>query len=151
MPTIRSSSAEQTQNLGERIASSLRGNNVIALHAPLGAGKTVLAKGIARGLGVTDIVTSPTYTIISEYSGRFLFIHVDLYRIGSEEEYDQLALTELMNQDAVVVIEWPERAVGPVTPVLTQVRVATSYSQVSSFKPPASVPPKSITLSFAES
>ena len=57
-----------------------------------------------------EVVTSPTYTIISEYAGRFQFIHVDLYRINSEEEYDQLALSDLMNHNTVVVIEWPERA-----------------------------------------
>ncbi len=96
--------------LGERIASALRGSEVIALRAPLGAGKTVLAKGIARGLGVTDLVTSPTYTIISEYAGHLRFIHVDLYRIDSEEEYDQLAVNELVDYGTVVVVEWPERA-----------------------------------------
>lgn len=96
--------------LGEKIASGLRGGEVIALRAPLGAGKTVLAKGIARGLGVTDVVTSPTYTIVSEYGGRLQFIHVDLYRIESEEEYDQLAVNEYIDSSSVVVIEWPERA-----------------------------------------
>ncbi len=96
--------------LGERIAAGLRGGEVLALHAPLGAGKTVLAKGIARGLAVTEVVTSPTYTIVSQYSGRLAFIHVDLYRIDSEEEYDMLAVNELLDYGTVAVIEWPERA-----------------------------------------
>ncbi|MBU8912465.1 MAG: tRNA (adenosine(37)-N6)-threonylcarbamoyltransferase complex ATPase subunit type 1 TsaE [Spirochaetales bacterium] len=92
------------------MASALRGGEVITLRAPLAAGKTVLAKGIARGLGVTDIVTSPTYTIVSEYAGRLQLTHVDLYRIDGEEEYDQLAVNELIDSGTVVVIEWPERA-----------------------------------------
>lgn len=110
MLSIRSTSPEQTVSLGEQIASALHGSEVIAIHAPLGAGKTVLAKGIARGLGVSDVVTSPTYTIVSEYSGRLRFIHVDLYRIDGEEEFAQLAVDELINSHTVVVIEWPERA-----------------------------------------
>jgi len=97
-------------DLGQRMASGFRGGEVVALRAPLGAGKTVLAKGIARGLGVTDVVTSPTYTIVSEYSGLLRFIHVDLYRIEGEEEFDLLAVNELMDPHTVVVIEWPERA-----------------------------------------
>ena len=92
------------------MASALRGKEVIAVTAALGVGKTVLVKGIARGLGITEIITSPTYTIVSEYAGRLRLIHVDLYRIHSEEEYDQLALDELINKGTVVVIEWPERA-----------------------------------------
>jgi len=110
LSSVRSTSPEQTIILGERIAATLRGGEVIALHAPLGAGKTVLAKGIARGLGVTEVVTSPTYTIVSEYTGRLQFIHVDLYRIDSEEEYDRLAVNELLDYGTVAVIEWPERA-----------------------------------------
>jgi tRNA threonylcarbamoyladenosine biosynthesis protein TsaE len=110
MTSFTSTSPEQTMRVGESIAATLRGGEVIALYAPLGAGKTVLAKGLARGLGVTDVVTSPTYTIISEYSARLGLVHVDLYRIESEDEYDQLAVNELLSYDTVVLIEWPERA-----------------------------------------
>jgi tRNA threonylcarbamoyladenosine biosynthesis protein TsaE len=110
MTSLRSTSPEQTLQLGVTLGSALRGGEVIALHAPLGAGKTVLAKGIAQGLGITDVVTSPTYTIISEYPAPVGLVHVDLYRIESEEEYDQLAVNELVNYDTVIVIEWPERA-----------------------------------------
>ena len=96
--------------LGIAIAASLVGGEVIGLYAPLGAGKTILAKGIAHGLGVTDLVTSPTYTIVSQYDARLQLVHVDLYRIEGEEEYDQLAVNELLGYDTVMVIEWPERA-----------------------------------------
>jgi len=110
MTSVRSTSTEQTLHTGELIGSALTGGEVIALYAPLGAGKTVIAKGIARCLDITEVVTSPTYTIISEYTGRLRLVHVDLYRVNSEEEFEQLALDEYMGTDAVAIIEWPERA-----------------------------------------
>jgi tRNA threonylcarbamoyladenosine biosynthesis protein TsaE len=83
---------------------------VICLSGTLGSGKTVLAKGIARGLGVLEPVTSPTYTIISEYEGRLRLLHVDLYRIGGAEEFVQLGIDDELDDRTVVLIEWPERA-----------------------------------------
>lgn len=80
------------------------------MRAPLGAGKTVLAKGIARGLDVRDVVTSPTFTVVSEYSGRLHLVHVDLYRIHGPEEFEQLAVEDLVDERSVVLVEWPERA-----------------------------------------
>jgi tRNA threonylcarbamoyladenosine biosynthesis protein TsaE len=92
---------------------------VIALSGSLGAGKTVLAKAIGRALGVTDVITSPTYTIVAEYEGSLPFFHVDLYRITSETEYELLGLDELFDGRGVTVVEWPERA-GASLPARTQ-------------------------------
>ena len=118
MPSFSSRTANQTILLGEKLAARCSGGEVIAIRAPLGAGKTVLTKGIARGLGITEVVTSPTYTIVSEYSGVTRLVHVDLYRIDGEDEFEQLAVNELIDQSTVTVIEWPERA-GTALPART--------------------------------
>ena len=76
----------------------------------LGAGKTAFAKGVAQALGVQEDVTSPTFTIVSEYSGRLDLFHADLYRIGSPEELELLGFEEIIANDGVTIVEWPEKA-----------------------------------------
>ena len=110
MAVIRSTSPAQTEGIGEIVGRHLKGGEWVALSAPLGAGKTVFAKGVARALGITNVITSPTYTIVSEYLGRLRLLHVDLYRIDGAEEFEQLALDDSADEHAVVLIEWPERA-----------------------------------------
>jgi tRNA threonylcarbamoyladenosine biosynthesis protein TsaE len=96
--------------LASRIGLHLHPGDILGLRGALGAGKTVMAKAIGRALGVSDEITSPTYTIVSEYSGRTPFYHVDLYRIDSAEEFELLALDEFFPREAIVVLEWPEHA-----------------------------------------
>ena len=98
--------------MGERIGSRLAPGSIVLLFGPLGAGKTTIAKGIAAGLGVAETVTSPTYTIVSEYVGDLPLHHVDLYRITGEEEFIQLGLDDLFTGRGITLIEWPERAGG---------------------------------------
>jgi tRNA threonylcarbamoyladenosine biosynthesis protein TsaE len=108
---MRLGSVRDTEAAGEAIAQSLQLGDVIALSGELGAGKTTLARGIARGLGFAGEVSSPTFPIIQVYDEadvRLPLWHVDLYRIEQDEELDQLALDEA-REDAVLVIEWPER------------------------------------------
>ena len=88
----------------------MHGGEILALRGPLGAGKTVFTKALGRSLGVRDVITSPTYTIVSEYVGDLPFHHIDLYRIEGPREYDLLGLEDLFCDGGVVVIEWPERA-----------------------------------------
>jgi tRNA threonylcarbamoyladenosine biosynthesis protein TsaE len=104
-----SRSPEETMKLGEKLARFLKGGAVIALKGTLGAGKTCLAKGIARGLGVTETVTSPTYTIIHEYGGMLPFYHIDAYRLSGDGEFESLGAEELLYGEGVTVIEWSER------------------------------------------
>jgi tRNA threonylcarbamoyladenosine biosynthesis protein TsaE len=106
---VISASPEETVTLGERIGRAVRPGTVIALKGGLGAGKTCLAKGIARGLEVEETVTSPTYTIISEYRGRFPLYHIDAYRLEGDEDFENLGGMELFGGEGVTVIEWSER------------------------------------------
>jgi len=98
------------EDLGRRLAARYADGVVVLLVGPLGAGKTVMARGIARSLGVTDPVISPTYTIISEYaSPRTSFHHVDLYRIEGNAQIENLGLDDIMRAGGVVLVEWGEK------------------------------------------
>jgi tRNA threonylcarbamoyladenosine biosynthesis protein TsaE len=100
----------ETRRLGERIGRMLRAGDVVLLSGELGAGKTVLAQGIGRGLGVTDPIKSSSFVIMNEYDGRELrLFHADLYRLEDPQQVAELALDELA-QRGVLVVEWPERA-----------------------------------------
>jgi tRNA threonylcarbamoyladenosine biosynthesis protein TsaE len=103
------SSEEETSAAGARLARTLRAGDVILLYGELGAGKTAFVRGLAQGLGADpDAVSSPTFTLVQEYSGRLTLFHVDLYRL-EEAEVDDLGLDELILNDGVVAIEWAER------------------------------------------
>ncbi len=101
-------SPQEMIDLGKRFAKQLVQGSVVALKGTLAAGKTTFTKGIALGLGVTEDVTSPTFTIISEYDGNLPLYHMDTYRLGSEEEFLYTGGEELFHQDGVSIVEWPE-------------------------------------------
>ena len=108
--TIRAATPASTRKLGERIGRLLRAGDVVLLSGELGAGKTVLAQGIGRGLGVTDPIKSSSFVIMNEYDGATLRLyHADLYRLEDPEQVAELALDELAEK-GVLVVEWPERA-----------------------------------------
>lgn len=102
-------SPEETIVAGERLALHLHQGSVVALRGGLGAGKTYFAKGIARGLGVQEEVTSPTYTMIAEYQGTLPFYHIDAYRLKGDADFSSLGAEELLYGPGVTVIEWSER------------------------------------------
>jgi tRNA threonylcarbamoyladenosine biosynthesis protein TsaE len=109
---IVSHSADQTQRLGERLGRLLQPGDVVCLQGDLGSGKTCLTQGIARGLGVGQSVTSPTFIIINEYAlpGAALKLrHIDLYRIARLAEARALGLEDYLNGDDICVVEWAER------------------------------------------
>ncbi len=110
---LASRSAAQTQRIGERLAQWLQPGDVVCLQGDLGSGKTCLTQGIARGLGVTSAVTSPTFVIINEYPlpgpARRLR-HIDLYRVESVGEARALGLEDYFYADGICVVEWAERA-----------------------------------------
>ena len=108
-------SDEETRAIGEALGRRLGPGDVVCLMGPLGAGKTTLAQGIARGLEVRDVVNSPTFTLVQEYAGRLPVYHLDVYRISGPEEAADLALEEMLAAGGVVMIEWPER-IAPLLP-----------------------------------
>ena len=113
MATFISHNAEETAALGESWGRAATSGLVIALSGDLGAGKTQLAKGIARGLGVTDRVHSPTFTLVNEYGGgRLPLFHVDLYRLDTREQIIAAGLEVYFHPNGVAVIEWAERWFG---------------------------------------
>lgn len=110
MKTI-SDSIGQTMRIGSRIAKSLKAGDVVALIGELGSGKTVLTKGIAKGLGVKDVryVNSPTFVIIKEYTGRVPLYHFDLYRLDKTTCLDAVSYDEYFYDDGVTVVEWADK------------------------------------------
>lgn len=104
-----SNSAQETEALGERLAARLRPGDVIAYTGDLGAGKTAFTRGLARGLGVADRVTSPTFTIVNEYEGgRLPLFHFDMYRLGSSDELFDIGWEDYLNRGGVCAVEWSE-------------------------------------------
>ena len=104
-------SAEETEQLGERIASKLKGMEVIALFGGLGMGKTAFTRGLARGLGADDVVSSPTFALVNEYSGRVPVYHFDMYRVTSWDDLYSTGFFDYLDT-GVLVIEWSEKIEG---------------------------------------
>jgi tRNA threonylcarbamoyladenosine biosynthesis protein TsaE len=133
---IHSMNAGQTleagERLGRRMASEFPSGIVALLVGPLGAGKTVMAKGIARGLGVLDPVISPTYTIIQEYRGAAGTLHhVDLYRIEGRDQMENLGLEDILSGSSFVLVEWGEKLEPTLHMPTPHLRVTLSMSSTT--------------------
>jgi len=110
MATFISHSPAETESLGERFGREAKNGMVIALSGELGAGKTQFVKGLARGLGISARVHSPTFTLVNEYGGgRLKLFHLDLYRLETPEQIASAGVEEFLQPDGVSVIEWAER------------------------------------------
>lgn len=104
------SSPSETEQLGERLAKQLSPGRIIALRGGLGAGKTAFTRGLARGLGISEPVTSPTYTIVNEYlSGRMPLFHFDMYRLHSSDDLFDIGWEDYLARNGLCVVEWSER------------------------------------------
>jgi tRNA threonylcarbamoyladenosine biosynthesis protein TsaE len=113
MPIFLSHAPTDTEALGEQFGRAAKHSWVIALSGDLGAGKTQFVKGLARGLGISARVHSPTFTLVAEYTGgRLTLFHLDLYRLETPEEIRGAGIEEFLNPDGVAVIEWAERLEG---------------------------------------
>ena len=100
---------EETERIGQRLGEKLRGGEVIAYRGDLGAGETAFTRGLARGLGITMRVTSPTYTIVNEYlGGRLPLFHFDMYRLGSADELFDIGWEDYLRRGGVCAVEWSE-------------------------------------------
>jgi tRNA threonylcarbamoyladenosine biosynthesis protein TsaE len=121
---LRTDTPGATRKLGERIGRMLRAGDVVLLFGELGAGKTMLAQGIGRGMGVRAPIKSSSFVIMNEYDGKSLrLFHADLYRLEQPEQVAELALDELAAR-GVLAVEWPERAIEEMPPEHLIVRMA---------------------------
>lgn len=111
--TVRTRSAEETRGVGQSLGVAARPGDVLLLIGDLGTGKTTFVQGLAQGLGVTQRCTSPSYTLMHTYDGRYPMLHVDLFRCERGQDVIDLGLEDMLDPPWVVAIEWGERA-GPI-------------------------------------
>ncbi|MDZ7723988.1 MAG: tRNA (adenosine(37)-N6)-threonylcarbamoyltransferase complex ATPase subunit type 1 TsaE [candidate division KSB1 bacterium] len=125
---IITSSPEETFEFGVRFAAQLQPSNVVTFVGDLGAGKTTCIRGICRGLGVTDHITSPTFTLINEYEGCIPVYHFDFYRLQDSGELGDLGLEEYFEKNGIFLIEWPAVAVDLLPPRRYEMRLSWDFS-----------------------
>ena len=106
--TYYTHSEAETEALAQRLAPYLDPGTVIAFDGDLGAGKTAFTRGLARGLGITERVTSPTYTIVNEYDGRIPLFHFDMYRLTSSEDLFDIGWEDYLERGGILAVEWSE-------------------------------------------
>ena len=106
----RTDSPEATTEFGRALGERLQPGDVILLSGDLGAGKSVLARGLARGLGIAQAMPSPTFTLMQPYQGRIPFYHFDLYRLDDPDQFYEAGLDEYIGGDCAAVVEWPDCA-----------------------------------------
>lgn len=135
MITATTTSPEATRELAAAIADLVRGGDVLLLAGELGAGKTCFTQGLGRGLGVDEQITSPTFTLMRPYDGRLRLLHCDVYRLEHLQEIVDLGISELVDDEAVAVIEWGDMA-EPVLPAdFLEIRI--TYDDVDDETDPA--------------
>ncbi len=109
MPIFDSKSEQETEALGARLARSLPDGAVVAMYGDLGAGKTAFVRGMARGMGLSCRVSSPTFTIVNEYLGERELIHFDMYRLSGADELFEIGWEDYLSRGAVCAVEWSEK------------------------------------------
>jgi len=134
---ILSNSAAQTRNIGMKLGKSAAAGDVILLVGPLGAGKTCLTQGIARGLGIQEYTASPSFVLVREYQGKLPLYHIDLYRLDKIEEVTQLGLDDYLYGKGVCVVEWADKGltVLPGEHLLIEMQVVSPLKRKLSFTP----------------
>jgi tRNA threonylcarbamoyladenosine biosynthesis protein TsaE len=120
---IQTNNPAETQDLGERIGRVLEPGMVLALMGELGAGKTTLTKGIARGLEVSDLIHSPTFNLIHEHYGRIPVYHFDLYRLTSPEQLEDIGYEDYFYGEGTAIVEWPEQVMDMLPPDHLEIRI----------------------------
>lgn len=131
-----SNSIDDTKKIALKFSVELKPGDVIALKGDLGAGKTAFTSGLAEGIGVSNIVSSPTFTIINEYlNGKFPVYHFDLYRLGSEDDLYDIGIDEYLFGDGICVVEWPELVEGIVdnyyvVEILKDLNISEDYRKI---------------------
>lgn len=131
MQEITTVSPAETEALGERIASKLRGGEVLALFGGMGMGKTAFTRGLARGLGIGDGVSSPTFALVHEYHGRLPVYHFDMFRVTGWDDLYSTGFFDYLESGGVLVIEWSENieAALPEDAVRIEIRQGTDENE----------------------
>lgn len=132
--TLNSKSSEETIEIGKKIGSLLKKGDILAMQGTLAAGKTTITKGIAESLGVTDVITSPTFCLISEYEGKIPLYHFDVYRLEGSEDFINLGAEDMIYGDGVSIIEWSEKIMDELPSSTIIIRLETDSSDNSSRK-----------------
>ena len=128
---VTTNSAAETRELGRRLAEELKAGDVVLLEGELGAGKSELARGVAGGLGVTETVTSPSFTILNVYeSGRVPLYHFDWYRLEDAEELYELGMDEYLGGDGIALVEWPGRCPDAVPADCLRIRITAEGENI---------------------
>jgi tRNA threonylcarbamoyladenosine biosynthesis protein TsaE len=132
-----SGSAGQTRNIGIKLGKLAAAGDIILLVGPLGAGKTCLTQGIARGLGIHEYTASPSFVLVREYQGKLPLYHIDLYRLDKIEEVTQLGLDDYLYGNGVCVVEWADKGLSvlPEEHLLIKMQVVSPLKRKLSFTP----------------
>ena len=136
MLELFSNSAEDTINIGKKIGSSLTKGTVIAFKGTLAAGKTTLTKGIAESLEIDEVITSPTFTLVSEYEGKLPLYHFDVYRLDTVEDFLNIGSEEMMYGEGVCAIEWSEKIESalPKDAIIIEIEILTPETRKITIK-----------------
>ncbi|HXV12850.1 MAG TPA: tRNA (adenosine(37)-N6)-threonylcarbamoyltransferase complex ATPase subunit type 1 TsaE [Candidatus Krumholzibacteria bacterium] len=108
--TVRTNDAAETERFGAALGACIHRGAGVCLTGPLGAGKTVLVRGLCRGLGAVEPVTSPTFILMESFAGRLPIVHIDLYRLEHEREVEDIGVFDMLDGETVVIAEWGERS-----------------------------------------
>ena len=120
-----SNSCEQTEKIAYDFSKQLKSGDVVCMYGDMGVGKTAFVHGLAKGLGINEPITSPTFTIVNEYYGKFTLYHFDVYRIDDPDEMYEIGYDEYIDGDGICVIEWPQL----IDDILPQKRYNVSISK----------------------
>ncbi len=129
MRQFQMSSPEETELLGQKIGARLKGGEVLALFGGMGAGKTVLTRGIARGLGVAEGVSSPTFALVHEYDGRLKIYHFDMFRVESWDDLYSTGFFDFLDSGAVLIVEWSENIENALPESAVRIRLAPGRTE----------------------
>lgn len=132
-----SGSAGQTTNIGMKLGKLAAAGDVVLLVGPLGAGKTCLTQGIARGLGIHEYTASPSFVLVREYQGKLPLYHIDLYRLDRLEEIAQLGLDDYISGNGVCVVEWADKGLTVLPPehLLIEIQIVSTLKRRLCFTP----------------
>ena len=131
---METNNPEATEALGEKLGREARAGQIYCLSGDLGVGKTVFTKGFAKGLGITEHVTSPTFAIVNEYEGRLPLYHFDVYRIADSDEMYEIGYEEYVYGDGVSVIEWPQLIDDILPEKRYDVTISKDYSRHDNYR-----------------